>query len=214
MQNPSANNDEFNEKRILELENRIKLYTSIINNLLKGEMDRVEQILPESNGDEVLANLKNLFAADKFAKTLKKQVEDSSYSLLKNVLESMPFPVFIKDENYTYLIINKAEVNLFSVSEQEILGKKDADFIEDFEELAIIYQSDEEALKYNKEIELPFQKFTLKNGKSYVFQTHKISFLNPVSGCRNILGFSIDVSDTVHLEHLKKALMLSRNPVA
>jgi PAS domain S-box-containing protein len=124
----------------------------------------------------------------------------------------MPFPVFIKDETGTYILINTAEAELFGLSEHEILGMHDRDFVKNPEEMEIIRKSDEDVLFRNKSIELPNQKFSLPNGRSFVFQTHKIPFINPITGTQNILGFSIDVSDNVNLTKLQRILMISNNP--
>ncbi|WP_299249065.1 PAS domain-containing protein, partial [uncultured Cytophaga sp.] len=143
---------------------------------------------------------------------LSTSIELNTNIFLKIIIESMPFPVFIKDENSTYLLINSLESKLFGLHENEIIGKNDGDFISDLDELTFIKETDEQVLKSNKAIELPSQNFTLANGSAYSFKTHKIPFFNPITEKINILGFSMDVTDSVQLSHLKKIVLLCSNP--
>ncbi|MFN3405641.1 MAG: PAS domain-containing protein [Cytophagaceae bacterium] len=138
-------------------------------------------------------------------------IDERTYTFLKNVINCFPFPVFIKDENRKYYLINNYEAQLFKLKEQEIIGKGDPDIIRNKRELSHIISSDEEVLKNNKPVELPNQNFTLNDGTSYLFRTHKIPFINPITGKRNILGFSIDVTDTVNLNQLKNIISLCSN---
>jgi hypothetical protein len=70
----------------------------------------------------------------------------------------------------------------------------------------MINSSDEEVLTKNRSVELPNQKFSLSNGMQYVFKTHKMPFENPITMKRNIIGFSLDVTDTINLNNLRKFL--------
>jgi PAS domain S-box-containing protein len=121
----------------------------------------------------------------------------------------MPFPVFIKDEKSRYILINTLEEELFGIKESDILGKHDSDFVHNDHEMEIIQKSDDDVLYNNRSVELPNQNFSLPNGRSFVFKTHKIPFLNPLTGKTNILGFSVDITDTVNLDKLKKILIMN-----
>jgi PAS domain S-box-containing protein len=192
------------KKKISILENKVKFLESIIdtikinnnnteeNNLLNYRINPIY-----NNSEEIHENHTN---------------SDKTSLFLKTLIESIPFPVFIKDENSTYLHVNSHETKLFGLPEIDIIGKKDAFFISDEDELLLIKETDEEVLNNNKAIELPSQNFTLPNGKSYAFKTHKIPFMNPLTGKTNILGFSMDVTDSMQLSHLKKIVLLCSNP--
>jgi PAS domain S-box-containing protein len=192
------------EKKISILENKVEFLESIIdtiklnnnsiqeNNLLNYKINPIY-----NNSEEIHENHTNSLKTSIFLKTL---------------IESIPFPVFIKDENSTYLHVNSHESKLFGLPEIDIIGKQDAFFISDEDELLLIKETDEDVLKNNKAIELPSQKFTLPNGKSFAFKTHKIPFMNPITGKTNILGFSMDATDSMQLSHLKKIVLLCSNP--
>jgi len=193
------------DKKIANIENKVKYLESILDSI---DSDNLKEEQKNS------LNYKN----SPFYKSYnEKDFDDISIDktnlFLKIIIESMPFPVFIKDENSTYQVVNSLEAKLFEVSEEEIIGKNDEHFIKDEDELMLIKETDEKVLKTKSAIELPEQSFSLPNGSSYSFKTHKIPFFNPITGQTNILGFSMDVTDSMQLNHLKKIVLLCSNPL-
>ena len=205
--------DEY-EVKLIDLGSRLKNTIQVIEKVNQGDIKAAKEKLINSNKGysefNPLANLieksapHNSFIAN--------TGDDKTYTFLKIIIENMPFPVFIKDEMGTYILINFMEADLFGLTESEIIGKHDSDFVMDKDEMEIIRSSDEDVLFGNKSVELPNQKFTLSHDRSYVFKTHKIPFINPISGKKNILGFSIDVSDTVNLDKLQKIVGMFSHP--
>ena len=192
------------EKKVFNYENKVKYLESLIDLIKKDIKSEVVNIDLDYKNSSVYANSEIV--------QLSTSIELNTNIFLKIIIESMPFPVFIKDENSTYLLINSLESKLFGLHENEIIGKNDGDFISDLDELTFIKETDEQVLKSNKAIELPSQNFTLANGSAYSFKTHKIPFFNPITEKINILGFSMDVTDSVQLSHLKKIVLLCSNP--
>ncbi len=198
-----------NENRVVFLENKLKY---ILETVELVSMDKLEEAKVSLNNYKESAAqllLSNLIEVSEMKTAPLIHPEDKSYVFLKIILESMPFPVFIKDQHSQYLLVNSQEAELFGLSEAEILGKHDRDFVHNDEEMEIIQKSDDEVLFENKTVELPNQNFSLPNGKSFVFKTHKIPFTNPLTGKANILGFSVDITDTVNLGKLKKILIMN-----
>jgi PAS domain S-box-containing protein len=124
---------------------------------------------------------------------------DRQTILFKFVLDSIPFPVFIKDEHGRYTVVNREEARLFNANAKDLLGKDDSHFVVSEEEWRVIRESDEKALSSDLPVQLPLQHFTTSIGHSYVFRTTKIPFVNPITGEKNILGVSIDLTETYHL---------------
>lgn len=137
--------------------------------------------------------------------------EMETLRFVKTILDLMPFPVFIKDENRNYYMVNQLEAELFGLKEEEIIGKSDVHFVGDLQELSVIVSSDNEVLLHGKTIELPNQAFTI-SGVSNVFRTCKVPITNPFTGEVNILGYSANVTDEVQLDKLKKVMTLCSNP--
>jgi PAS domain S-box-containing protein len=193
------------DKKIANIENKVKYLESILDSI---DFDNLKE------EDKNSLNYKNSPVYKSYnEKDFEDISNDKTNLFLKIIIESMPFPVFIKDENSTYQVVNSLEAKLFEVSEEEIIGKNDEYFIKDEDELTLIKETDEKVLKTKSAIELPEQSFSLPNGSSYSFKTHKIPFFNPITGQTNILGFSMDVTDSMQLNHLKKIVLLCSNPL-
>jgi PAS domain S-box-containing protein len=200
---------EENENKIIYLETKLKNILKTIKYINEGDLEEATSSLNSYKKSSSNITLTTLVHKVEELNQPKPNPEDKSYVFLKVILNSMPFPVFIKDENSKYLLINSLEEDLFGIKESEILGKHDSDFVHNKQEMEIIQKSDNEVLLDNKSIELPNQNFSLKSGKSFVFKTHKIPFINPLTGKRNILGFSVDITDSVHLDKLKRILIMN-----
>lgn len=166
--------------------------------MLYKESQEKALILQEKE-ESLRQNLEELVATQEEMKRQQLEVNRQS-ELMKFIIDHIPFPIFVKDDNGCYTLVNNAEARLFALSENEILGKNDSAFVSSREEWAVIKESDEKVLNGNKSVELPLQHFTTKGGVRYVFKTTKIPFLNPVTGKRNILGVSIDLTEKLDLE--------------
>jgi len=198
-----------NQNRVTYLENKLKNILNTVEFIIKGDLSEAKNsILDYKESTEHLI-MSDLIAKSEKDNAPKAHPEDKSFAFLKIILENMGFPVFIKDENSRYLLINSHEAELFGMDENEVIGKHDSYFVHDEHEMEIIQKSDNEVLYENKTVELPTQSFTLADGRSFVFKTQKIPFTNPITGKQNILGFSSDITDTVNLDKLKKILIMN-----
>ncbi|MCS6824445.1 MAG: PAS domain-containing protein [Cytophagaceae bacterium] len=196
------------------LENKIKNLTDTIEFILNEEYVKAEKSLEKYKDTVLYILMSKLVASVSEQKNFLKQRDSVAYQFVKMILDGMPFPVFMKDEQFRYLLVNQLEAELFGLNAEEVIGKRDNDFVKDKEVMKVINESDTEVIKQNKRVELPNQVFKLKNGKSYIFKTHKIPFTNPFTGKCNILGFSIDVTDSVNLDKLKSIVTMVSNPYA
>lgn len=193
------------DKKIANIENKVKYLESILDNIKTDNFSEEEKKSVEYKKSSIYTE-----SNDSDFESIS---SDKTTLFLKIIIESMPFPVFIKDENSTYQLVNSLEAKLFEVDENEIIGKDDSHFIKDEEELSLIKETDEKVLKTKQALELPEQNFSLPNGSTYSFKTHKIPFFNPLTGQTNILGFSMDVTDSIQLNHLKKIVLFCSNPL-
>ncbi len=197
------------EDRVSFLENKLNSILSTIEYIIKGNTEKAKSLLLSHTDEYEQSVLKSLIENSVNPMLVKEEI---TYDFLKIIIEGMPFPVFLKDEQGKYLLINKLEAELFGLDEAQIIGKEDAHFIQNEEQIEIIRKSDKEVLIENKSIELPNQNFSLSNGRTYVFKTHKVPFVNPITGKTNILGFSANVTDSVNLDKLKKIVIGCSNP--
>ena len=119
----------------------------------------------------------------------KKIVNEQILQLLFNLV---PYPLFVKNSQSEYVLLNQAQADLFGLTMAEMIGKSDEAFIKDPKELALVQKSDKEVLDSFQKTVLPDQQITTPIGKMYILETNKLPFTNDVTGETNILGVSID----------------------
>ena len=150
--------------------------------------------------EEILKqSIEELEATQEEMKRQQRIVEERT-QLMKFIIDNIPFPIFVKDELGRYAMVNQSEANLFNLDESEIIGKDDSHFVQNEEEWNVIVKSDNKVLSGNSPLELPIQHFTTATGKTYVFKTTKIPFTNNITGKKNILGVSVDLTEKHELE--------------
>ena len=198
-----------NDNKITYLKSKLKNILITVENVIVGNYEEARRSMYNYKGSTANIVMNDLINKSEKDNEPRVHPEDKSYVFLKIIIENLGFPVFIKDEHSRYLLINSLEAELFGANENEVIGKHDSFFVHDEHEMEIIQKSDDEVLIENKSIELPNQSFTLSGGRSFVFKTHKIPFVNPLTGKRNILGFSVDITDTLNLDKLKKILIMN-----
>lgn len=111
------------------------------------------------------------------------------------ILDLVPFPIFVKNSQSEYILLNQAQANLFGLKVSDMLGKRDDALIQDELELEMVRHSDKEVLEMLQKVTLTEQQFTTPNGSKHVLQTTKVPFINAISGEKNILGVSIDYTE-------------------
>ena len=162
------------------------------------ESEQREQMLKEQE-EELRQNMEELVAAQEEMQGKQRELDQKS-DMLKLIIDNIPFPVFVKDNIGRYTLVNKAEAALFDTPEENILGKDDSHFVKSTEEWKVIQESDLRTLDSNVAIELPAQSFTTSVGVTRIFKTTKIPFTNTITGEKNILGVSVDLTEVINLE--------------
>ena len=118
-------------------------------------------------------------------------------ALLRNVIDAIPYPIFIKDAQGAYLGCNKAVERFFQASESAIVGKTDEDFFPP--EIAVeLIRIDREVLRsgvahlYNETMNGP-------DGRTVFFETQKIPFTLE-NGQSGLIGVAQDISVRTQVE--------------
>jgi PAS domain-containing protein len=176
------------------------------------ESEQREQMLKEQE-EELRQNLEELVATQEEMQRKQKEI-DQKNTMMKLIIDNIPFPVFVKDEIGRYTLINKAETALFNLPEKEIIGKDDSHFVKNEQEWKVIQESDLKTLDSDVPIELPVQSFTAVGGETHIFKTTKVPFVNTLTGQKNILGVSVDLTEKMDLEKkLLREKQVSKNNI-
>jgi len=120
-----------------------------------------------------------------------------SQNRLNAILETSNDIIFLKDEEFRYLVANKAHEKLFNVKAADIIGKTDFDFMSQ-EAANQCRQSDELALKC--------QGFVCKEEyvKGRWFESAKHALLDETGNITGIVGVARDVTERKQAENILK----------
>lgn len=116
----------------------------------------------------------------------------ASRLFLKNIIDNVADPIFVKDRRHRWIDGNAAFFHLMGRTEAELLGKSDYDFFPK-EEADVFWQKDEEVFARG-EININVENFTDADGKTHVISTKKACFRG-ADGALVLVGIIRDISD-------------------
>ncbi|MCA1592012.1 MAG: PAS domain S-box protein [Acidobacteria bacterium] len=115
---------------------------------------------------------------------------------LRDVIDANPNPVFVKDHEGHFTLVNKAMAELYGTTTTAIIGKTDNDLSGKKAEVERILRHDKEVIETAKRIHIPEEEFTdQKTGKVTWFQTVRTPLIDPNGQVRHILGVSTDITE-------------------
>ncbi len=116
---------------------------------------------------------------------------DSREDLLKKFIQFIPNPVFVKDRQHRWILLNRAFADFLGKSPEELLFKTDYDFFPKAE-ADVFWQKDEEVFLTGKLNENE-EAFTDVHGNTRWILTRKVAFLNE-SNETILLGVITDIT--------------------
>ena len=136
------------------------------------------------------------------AKNISQELLLENKQLLQSILDNTSSPMFIKKINGEYLLINKEFELLFKISNQEIIGKTDHDFLAP--STADAYRhSDFEVVKALKELKT--EETILQADGMHTYIAVKFPIYDAVKRIYAIGGIFTDISERKKLEESSKA---------
>lgn len=135
-------------------------------------------------------------------KFMEKELADS-YNFLNQLVDSIPDPVFVKNKEHNWVLINEAFCLLINQPRELLLGKSDFDFFP--KEEADIFKNKDEIVFQSHEININEEKFTDSNGITHDIQTIKTVFVSG-SGDEYLVGTIRDITERKQAEDAIQAL--------
>jgi PAS domain S-box-containing protein len=138
-----------------------------------------------------------------------KKIMDENRKILREVIDSLPHQIFLKDSNSKYLLANKSLAELYNTEINQIIGKTDFDFLE--KSVADrIYNDDQEVINTGEEKFIPEEHVKDSEGNIRILQVTKIPFYLEDEKKPGLLGIGIDITERVNdknaLEENRKML--------
>jgi len=137
----------------------------------------------------------------------RKQVEEKllqEQAFLRMVIDAAPNIVFVKDLEGRFVLANKQLAREYGKTVEEILGRTDADFNPNPEEVAHFQEVDREVIRSKKEKWIPEEEVTHADGEVHWYSTVKVPLINPDGTCNRLLGVATDISDRRAAENALK----------
>lgn len=118
------------------------------------------------------------------------------------IFKTFPYPAFIKRKNGEYILVNQFQLDMMGLKEEQVVGKKDDDFVTSADQLKQIHLSDRRAIETLGSVDLPNQAYTSPSGNTYYFKTSKVGICFEDTDEKFIFGVSIDISHEYALDQL------------
>ncbi len=113
---------------------------------------------------------------------------------LRQVIDTDPNFVFAKDREGRFTLVNQAIAKAYGTSVEELIGKRDADFSSNWEEVEYFLRMDREVMETRVERFIPEEPFTDTEGKLRWLQTVKRPLVDDAGRCNLVLGSATDIT--------------------
>lgn len=153
-----------------------------------------------ANSEKILVATIQDITDNKFAQA---EIQNSKL-FLEKIINATPIPIFIKDENHNFIILNDAFVSFFNRSREEMLGKSDYAFFPK-EEADIFWERDNQVF-LAKEENINEETITTSDGLVHTVITKKIALETSNSGLV-LVGI---IEDITHQREYEKELRKSK----
>lgn len=126
-----------------------------------------------------------------------------SEALLRQVIDTNPNCIFVKDSLGKYVLVNKSTVELYGTSTATMLGKTDLEFAKlnglEVEEAEQFVSDDLEVINSGQAKSIPEEPVTAADGSVRWFQTTKVPLgLRGAGDC--VLGVAVDITERKRAE--------------
>ncbi len=129
--------------------------------------------------------------------TERKQVEQAATgqrAFLQRVIDADPNFIFVKDREGRFVLVNKALADAYGSTPEGLLGKSDADFNPNKEEVEHFHKDDLEVIDNLQEKFVPEELITTATGESRWLQTVKRPLIEADGSATSLLGVATDIT--------------------
>ncbi|MGB8656188.1 MAG: PAS domain S-box protein [Candidatus Zixiibacteriota bacterium] len=122
-----------------------------------------------------------------------------SEKFLGAIIESIPYPIFIKDRKHRWVILNQAISDLLGHPRRRMLGKSDYDFFPK-RQADFFWKKDEEVFRTGRVIDVSQEPITDRRGKIHLLHTKKAPLRDSGGRITHLAGIIEDVTEHKRLE--------------
>jgi two-component system, sporulation sensor kinase E len=128
------------------------------------------------------------------------QASRRSEQWLRQVIDLIPYPVYAKDEDGRFLLVNQAGAAFGGLTVEEMTGHLESEWVHDDGMLEYLRAEDRQVLDSGQPFFVDESWLTNAAGQDVVLQTSKVPFETGLDGARGVLGISVDITGRIRSE--------------
>ncbi|HRY32201.1 MAG TPA: tetratricopeptide repeat protein [Bacteroidales bacterium] len=167
----------------------------VVNRKLQETRDQLEELVKSRTRELQRTNELLLEEIEERKHAVQSLHEYQSY--LMELLNGVADPLFVKDSQHRWILLNDACCRLIGVSREELIGKSDYDFFPK-EQADVFWEKDDEVLNTGKE-NVNVENITSVEGTLHIIETKKKRFING-KGERILVGIISDITEEKRLQ--------------
>ena len=130
------------------------------------------------------------------------QLAQEQRLFLRRVIDATPNFIFVKDRDGKFVLVNKALADAYGTTVEELIGKSDADFNPNVDEVRAFLEADRAVMDSQQELFIPEEPITDSQGNLRWLQTTKRPLIGPDGVANQILGVSVDITERKQAEEI------------
>lgn len=119
---------------------------------------------------------------------------ERSHAFIRQIIDTDPNFIFAKDRDGRFTLVNQAVADCYGTTVEELIGKTDADFNPNVEEVAHFQRKDREVIDGLRDAFIPEEVITDASGNVRWLQTVKRPILNEQGKATHVLGVATDIT--------------------
>jgi PAS domain S-box-containing protein len=123
-----------------------------------------------------------------------------SHAFIRQIIDIDPHFIFAKDRDGRFTLVNKAVADAYGTTVDELIGRTDADFNPNQEEVEFFRQKDLEVMDSLHERTIPEEVITDSTGRTRWLQTVKRPIFDEQGRAIMVLGAATDITDRKVME--------------
>ena len=125
-----------------------------------------------------------------------------SHTFLRQVIDTDPDLIFAKDRDGRFALANKAVADWYGTTVDDLIGKSDADFNGNVDEVEFFRENDREVMNSGHDRFIPEEKFTDVEGNTRWLQTVKRPIYDDQGQVHMVLGAATDITERKRMEQV------------
>jgi len=152
----------------------------VLNQVIVKALERTKQLKKKQND------------ALKLEHNVRAETQEQEKEFLGSVINSLADPLFVKDEQHRWIVLNDAFCQMLGKERSELLGKSDYDLFS--QPQADAYWAHDDKIFNSSDVDITEEELKTEDGIRTVL-TSKLSFMNPTTDKLNLVGTIRDITD-------------------